>query len=389
VSPARVVVEADGGSRGNPGPAGYGAVVLDPATGAVLAERAEFLGTETNNVAEYGGLIAGLSAALELGAGEVEVRMDSKLVVEQMSGRWQVKHPGLRPLHAQASALAARFGLVSYTWIPRAQNARADRLANQAMDRGAVAQPARVAQPADAARPTEPPEPAEAARLGEAAAAVRPENNNTAWISAGFEPTRLILVRHGVTEYSVSRRFAGRSDLDLTEDGVAQAAAAAGRVAALGPVHALYSSPLVRTRHTAAIIGDRLGLPAGLEPGLTETDYGDWDGYTFAELQQRWPAELARWLSDPTVAPPGGESQHATTLRAAAARDTILGRHPGRTVVAVSHVSPIKALVQLALGAPPAAVHRMFLAPASVSVIDYFTEGPVSLRAYNDTSHLD
>ena len=95
----RLVVEADGGSRGNPGPAGYGALVRDPATGQVLAEAWESLGTTTNNVAEYSGLVAGLRAAAELAPGaDVEVRMDSKLVVEQMSGRWKIKDPNLRSL---------------------------------------------------------------------------------------------------------------------------------------------------------------------------------------------------------------------------------------------------------------------------------------------------
>ena len=98
----RLVVEADGGSRGNPGPAGYGAVVRDAVTGEVLAERAAGIGRATNNVAEYGGLIAGLTAAVELDPAEVEVRMDSKLVVEQMSGRWQVKHPAMKPLADEA-----------------------------------------------------------------------------------------------------------------------------------------------------------------------------------------------------------------------------------------------------------------------------------------------
>jgi hypothetical protein len=102
----RLVVEADGGSRGNPGPAGYGAVVRDADTGEVLAERAASLGRVTNNVAEYQGLLAGLRAAVELEPAAVEVRMDSKLVVEQMSGRWRVKHPDLQPLHAQGRELA-------------------------------------------------------------------------------------------------------------------------------------------------------------------------------------------------------------------------------------------------------------------------------------------
>ena len=95
--PRRLVVEADGGSRGNPGPAGYGALVRDAETGRVLAERAASVGRATNNVAEYCGLVAGLQAALDLDASaQVEVRMDSKLVVEQMSGRWKVKHPDMQ-----------------------------------------------------------------------------------------------------------------------------------------------------------------------------------------------------------------------------------------------------------------------------------------------------
>ena len=119
----KLVVEADGGSRGNPGPAGYGAVVRDADSGDVLAELSESLGTTTNNVAEYSGLIAGLETAGDLAPGaDVNVRMDSKLVVEQMSGRWQIKHPALQPLASRASAAARRLGRVSYEWVPRARN---------------------------------------------------------------------------------------------------------------------------------------------------------------------------------------------------------------------------------------------------------------------------
>lgn len=130
----RFVVEADGGSRSNPGPAAYGALVRDAGTGEVLAERAEFIGTASNNVAEYSGLVAGLEAVRELDPeAEVEVRMDSKLVVEQMSGRWKIKHPDMRVL-----ALRARDAFppeqVRYTWVPRAENTAADRLVNQALD---------------------------------------------------------------------------------------------------------------------------------------------------------------------------------------------------------------------------------------------------------------
>jgi ribonuclease HI len=134
----RLRVEADGGSRGNPGPAGYGAVVRDAVTGEVLAEVSESIGRATNNVAEYSGLLAGLRAAARLAPGaEAEVRMDSRLVIEQMSGRWQIKHPDLRALAAEAGQVARALGRVTYTWVPRERNAHADRLANQAMDAAA------------------------------------------------------------------------------------------------------------------------------------------------------------------------------------------------------------------------------------------------------------
>lgn len=143
-----VIVEADGGSRGNPGPAGYGAVVREAASGDVLAEREDFLGVTTNNVAEYRGLIAGLTAARELGARRVTVRMDSKLVVEQMCGRWKVKHPAMIPLAREANALRRGFDEVGFEWVPRERNKAADRLANIAMDRGTPRAPAAAGPPA-------------------------------------------------------------------------------------------------------------------------------------------------------------------------------------------------------------------------------------------------
>lgn len=133
-----VVIEADGGSRNNPGPAGYGAVVRDAETDEVLAERSVGIGIASNNVAEYQGLIAGLTAAVELGASQVEARMDSKLVIEQMSGRWRVKNEDLRPLASQAAELIRQFDSVRLEWIPRDRNKEADRLANQAMDHQAL-----------------------------------------------------------------------------------------------------------------------------------------------------------------------------------------------------------------------------------------------------------
>ncbi len=132
---ARVLlVEADGGSRGNPGVAASGSVVIDPTTGEVLAEVGRYLGHATNNVAEYTALVEGVRKALEIDPdAELHVRMDSKLVVEQMSGRWKIKHPDMAELAAVARGLLVGTP-VRFEWVPRAQNARADRVANLSMD---------------------------------------------------------------------------------------------------------------------------------------------------------------------------------------------------------------------------------------------------------------
>jgi probable phosphoglycerate mutase len=241
----KVRVEADGGSRGNPGPAGYGAVVLSPDGSDVLAERSEFLGTTTNNIAEYQGLIAGLGAARDLGAREVEVRMDSKLVIEQMSGRWQVKHPALRPLAREALELRQAFDAVSFTWVPRAQNTRADRLANEAMDRGSGSAPCRSA-PA-----TEP---------------------RVAWAPPDGTPTKLVLVRHGSTAHTAEHRLSGRNELPLVAAGEQQARDLATRIDTFGAVAAVVRSPLRRAQQTAELIAAAAGVGVRTLDGLSEVE---------------------------------------------------------------------------------------------------------------------
>nr|WP_202523748.1 bifunctional RNase H/acid phosphatase [Kitasatospora sp. SID7827] len=377
------MVEADGGSRGNPGPAGYGAVVRDADTGQVLAEAAEYIGHATNNVAEYRGLIAGLRAARDLDPdARVAVRMDSKLVVEQMSGRWQVKHPGMRPLAAEARGILPA-GNVTYDWIPRERNKDADRLANEAMDagqRGGQWEPPASAPAAGAASSGADPVPAAPApRAGWAA----PADLGT--------PTTLVLLRHGETPLTPLKRFSGStgSDPGLSEKGRWQAERAADALAARGTVQAVVASPMLRTRQTAEATARRLGLEVRIDEGLRELDFGDWEGLSFAEVMERHPADLTTWLGS-ARAKPTGSTESLTTLaqRVAQARDRITARYAGRTVLLVSHVSPIKTLVRLALGAPPDAVHRMELSAAALSAVQYYGDGNASLRLLNDTSHL-
>ncbi|MFE9018486.1 bifunctional RNase H/acid phosphatase [Streptomyces sp. NPDC007808] len=454
------IVEADGGSRGNPGPAGYGAVVIDAATGQTLAETAEYIGLATNNVAEYRGLLAGLRAAHALDpAARIHVRMDSKLVVEQMSGRWKIKHPDMKPLAFEAARVFPA-PQVTYEWIPREQNKHADRLANEAMDAGkrgeqwsaaastaeSAAADARAARSAAGPEPSDPSGPpadaaagAERARaaLAEGRASVAPSAPSAPYVdtptstatatangtatttattadgaraeadtraartvatpSAGWAPADMgtpatfVLLRHGETPLTPQKRFSGSGGTDpsLSAIGREQAEKVGAALAKRGTVQAIVSSPLARTRETAGIVAARLGLEVTVDDGLRETDFGAWEGLTFGEVRERHPDDLTAWLADPEACPTGGgESFAQTATRIAATRDKLTAAYAGRTVLLVTHVTPIKTLVRLALGAPPESLFRMELSAASLSAVAYYADGNASVRLLNDTSHL-
>ncbi len=355
-----VRIEADGGSRGNPGPAAYGAVLFDADTGEVVAERAEGIGRATNNVAEYSGLIAGLELAAEHAPGAaVEVRMDSKLVVEQMSGRWKIKHPDMKPLAARAAALAPAG--TTYTWIPREQNKHADRILNEALDGGS-----RAAEPA---APSEAP--------------IRP--------ARGWAPdavgTTLVLVRHGVTEHTAGKRFSGGlggRNPGLTEEGRAQIRATADWLSPLAEaIDVVVSSPVRRTQESAEILAARLDKDVVTEDGIAEMEFGTWEGLTFEEVRTSYPDDLDSWLGSLEAAPGGGESFRTVEKRVLGSLERLLAEHAGRTVLLVSHVTPIKVIVAQALGAPLESVYRMELTPASVSVVSFYSDGRAGLRMFN------
>jgi probable phosphoglycerate mutase len=367
----RVIIEADGGSRGNPGPSGYGAVVRDADTGEVLREVAGGIGIASNNVAEYRGLIAGLEAAVELGATDVEVRMDSKLVVMQMSNVWKVKHPDMIQLAKQAAGVLRQIPHTEFHHIPRARNFEADRLANEAMDDQAAGREWRP-RGGDRAAPPAP---------------AKPANTLYGWSAAAGAMTMATLLRHGETPLSVDKRFSGRGEAALTDRGIAQAEAAAGRLAGVG-FDAIVSSPLRRTRQTADIVADRIGVGVTVEEGFAETDFGEWEGATFGEIGKRAPEQLRAWLDDPNLAPPGGESMAATASRIAAARERTIANYPDAKILVVTHVTPIKLMLRDALDAPLHTVFRIHIDPASVSVIDWRASAPSVVRLVNDVSHL-
>ena len=387
----RLVVEADGGSRGNPGPAAFGALVRDAATGDVLAEAAETIGTTTNNVAEYRGLLAGLQLAAGLDpAAEVEVRMDSKLVVEQMAGRWKIKHPDLKPLAARAARVFPG-GIARWTWIPREQNKRADTLVNAALD-GKLE---RVLQHPAAPLPPVP-EPAPVVGQEELAPPVPPGPDapvRSTPVPSSPVPTvqrqsrssltvTLLFLRHGRTSDNVARRFSGPHGADpgLDDVGRHQVAAVA---AALGDarIDAVVSSPLRRARETAEVIASALGLGVVVDPALADFDPGGWDGRTTDEVRATSPAWHAAWSVSPDVAPPDGESVRAVQARVLGGIRALVESYTGRRVLLVTHAVPIGAAVTAALEAPLASALRLQIANGSLSVVRYPADGPPRTEA--------
>ena len=292
--------------------------------------------------------------------------MDSKLVVEQMSGRWQVKHPDLAALHSRRKTLRGEFDRISYRWIPRAKNSHADRLANEAMDAAA-----------------------ELAELPEATAATTEVVTNPAgWTGAKGAPTRMLLLRHGQTELSVERRYSGRGNPALTELGSRQAAAAAQYLGQQGGIAAVVSSPLQRAYDTATAAAKALDLDVIVDDDLIETDFGTWEGLTFGEAAERDPELHLRWLRDTAVPPPDGESFDAVAARVRRAKSRIIAEHAGQTVLVVSHVTPIKTLLRMALDAGPAILYRLHLDLASLSIAEFYPDGAASVRLVNQTAYL-
>ncbi|MEO8107876.1 MAG: bifunctional RNase H/acid phosphatase, partial [Actinomycetes bacterium] len=360
----RLIIEADGGSRGNPGPAAYGTVVKDADSGAVLFEEGRAIGVATNNVAEYDGLVAGLRAAADIDAtATVEARLDSKLVVEQLSGRWKIKHADMRERALQARE-AFPVESVTYTWVPREQNGHADRLVNEALD----GQPRKEVSDA-------------------AAAPVAPDRPNVlaGWSAAHPVVTTTLLLRHGETVHTAERRFSGwgGDDPSLNVTGEEQAARAGRHLAASGGADLIITSPMTRTQQTAQIVAQHLEIDVAVEHDIRECAFGDWDGLTFDEVQSEDGDALSRWLASTSVAPPGGESFDEVELRVRAARDRLIESYVGSTLVLVTHVTPLKTLLRLALDAPMQTYYRLEIRPASLSTIAWFGDGNVSVKYRN------
>jgi broad specificity phosphatase PhoE/ribonuclease HI len=374
----RFIIEADGGSRGNPGNAGSGAVVIDAETGKELAAIAKHIGIATNNVAEYEALIAGLEAALDIDpACSLVVRMDSKLVIEQMAGRWKIKHPDMVSLGARVQELVNGLS-VSWIWIPREENSRADALANQAMD---LMSDSRRSSSAVLEHNTDAPSSVRAPKITETV------------------QTTVVLVRHGRTLLTEAKKISGMlgEDPPLSDLGVADAKRAAfaiDRIGNSGPWNYLpkpttvIHSPLKRASQTAKHISLSLGVPAVAMDEFQEIGFGKFDGLTNEEVIRNFPEEYEKWRGSFDIPPPSGESLSDFDYRLFLGLQKLLEKHKGQTVVLVSHVMPIRGLVKRALDAGPAAYWRPQIAPGSISIIRFWGLEAAEVIAMNTTDHL-
>ena len=393
-----IVVEADGGSRGNPGPAGSGAVLIDSASGAILAEIALFIGVATNNVAEYRAVLAAIEVANEIAPdASILVRMDSKLVVEQMSGRWKVKNEGMQDLSvAMKAAIGSR--KVIFEWIPREQNTRADALANEAMDAESSVVRKYIGSPdtstIDVITSSSKPAAADLEYNPELPSSVRAPRN------VSKKLTTIILVRHGRTHLTETHKISGRGgeDPQLSEVGREDANKAAIELSLVGlsGIHAkvvaptvVVSSPIARAFETATIIAKKLGIPVETHEDISEIAFGEWDGHTNQEVAAKWPELYDAWRGDVSISPPGGgESLEEFDVRVNKGIAEILAKHEGKTVIVVAHVMPIRGFIRKAIDANWPSYWRTSIAPCSISVIRFWGDEAAEISVVNQTNHL-
>lgn len=359
-----LIIRADGASRGNPGEASYGAVLLE--NEIEIASASAHLGVTTNNYAEYSGVIAGLKLALEHDPNErYVVQLDSKLVVEQLSGNWRVKSKDLMPLVSEANKIASQLQVV-FQWIPREQNFRADELANKVLDRPVAKdipdQPGSIRAP-----------------------------------RVSSPGTELIFIRHGHSSHTEKGLVAGGdgADPELSDLGLREAEATAELLANPPSSWGLamkdplvITSPMLRTKQTAEMIARRLNLEMFLEERIREIFFGDWNGLSNEQLFSTDPAVLEAWRGSLDFRPPGGESIEDLLMRTGAFISEIRTRFSNRTVIVVSHMMPTRALTFSLAGGEKSYLWSTSFAPAGVSAFRVWGSEQYELITLNSCAHL-
>ncbi len=367
-----IFVYADGASRGNPGPASYGVVIVSEA-GSLIASFGESLGEQTNNFAEYQSVIAALRYLIENHKGaSVTIRMDSKLVIEQLSGRWKIKHPQMRELAAEAAKLL-RNCEAALEWIPREQNSLADAAANQALDSGDFT-----------SKPF--------AKLE--LSAIQPKSVRAP--RQVIEPTTVVVIRHGHTKHTEAGLISGSNGEDptLSELGFTEVQRAARAIEQLllhfelPELARVHHSTQLRTTQTASAIGEVFNLPITADARLREIGFGNWDGISMEQVDARFPSEVASWRGSINHAPHGGESVNDLEIRVLGALAELIENNRGKSVAIVSHMMPSRAIAKQAMGASTSAYWSLQFDPASISIYRFFGQDLAEVFCLNACEHL-
>lgn len=354
----KIKIFCDGGSRGNPGIAGAGSVLFD-IQGKIIEEIAQYLGNDlTNNVAEYHSLINGLEAAARRGATEVEVYMDSNLVVKQMNGEWKIKHPDMKEKALDALRIAQKFHKVSYEWIPRERNSLADSLANKAMNEKKTT------------------------RISHDTVV---EEKKAAKVEAQALPgypysLTLFIVRHGQTDMVRDNKLSGSgSDVGINDQGREEVHRAAQYIRDHrlnhGRITTVISSPMLRCQESAFSIARTLGCEISTDARLAEISFGEWEGRTSKELMETEPLSYVSFISSADVAAPGGESAKDLFKRVKSFKEKLVKKYPNETLVLSTHGGPAKVLLALAAGGNAENIRRFTVDTGSVSIVQFWSDG--------------
>jgi len=366
-----IFLYADGASRGNPGPAAYG-VHIEDASGNTIADLGEVLGIATNNQAEYAGVIAGLRYLSTTSHRVVTIRMDSKLVVEQLAGNWKINNPQLRELADQAKELLRGFD-VKLEWIPRESNYKADANANEALDSGDFSS-------------------APDAFLELASVQPRSIRAPRQYV----EPTTVVVVRHGHTVNTEKNLISGRDGTDpaLSSLGEKEAAAAAGEIPklleffSLPAAQVVIHSPMKRTTQTAKAIAQALHVDMMDDERLKEIGFGEWEMLEMSILETDSIDLVASWRGSLTVKPPGGESILEMQGRVWESLSKAIEHYRGGTVVISTHMMPTRAVAAAALRGSDWIYFNLNTSPGGVSIYRFFGMEFAEIFTQNYCAHL-
>lgn len=366
-----IFLYADGASRGNPGQAAYG-VHIEDHSGAVIADFGEALGIATNNQAEYSAVIAGLRYLSATGHRQMTIRMDSKLVIEQLAGRWKINNPQLRELADQARALLGDFDY-QLEWIPREQNYKADANANSALDSGNFTS-------------------AEGAYLE--LSSIQPRSIRAP--RQHVEPTTVVVVRHGHTINTEKNLISGGdgTDPELSELGLFEAHGAAKEIPkllaqfSLPDPAAIVHSPMLRTTQTAEIIAKQLSLDTVADARLKEIGFGDWEMLEMAMLETDSMDLVAAWRGSLTVKPPNGESVLDMQTRVWDSLSDIVENYRGSTAIVSTHMMPTRAFAAAAMRGSQNVYFNINSSPGGVSIYRFFGMEFAEIFTLNYCAHL-